>query len=301
MNRLVKNTVIILLGVALLACGANGYVIGVLYERLDDEIEKSIREYADLTPGQDAWLKEEVAAFHYWHRTTQLPRYADWARTSLLPLVTSDHVNRLNVDQIVLDGIAFSDDFNAEFPINKSPEILLSIMPDQMIQARAHVEEIYLEAGERRDKRTQEARVERQVDRMTSAFKQIGWRLSAEQKGIMTRHFEGRAIGDDDEGEDWSLWHEWVQQLFAILERKKLGQENDPANIAELKGHLAIGNRLTQHRSPETWQKNLDRFQSMIHTLLGSMTDKQKLAVEVRMLAIADILDELSQKGVEPG
>ena len=296
MNRLVKNTVIILLGIALLACGANGYVIGALYERLDNEIEQSIREYADLAPEQDAWLKKEVAAFHYWHRTTQLPRYADWARTKILPLMKSEIIDRSDVDRLVLEGFAFGDDVNAEFPIFKSPEILRSATPEQLIQARAYVDEIYKEVKERRARRTPERRVERQVDRMTSVFKQLGWRLSAEQLDIMTRHFEGRAVGDDDEGEDWSLWYEWVQELFVMLER-----QDEFVEDGSLKAHLEIYGRLSKERSPEAWQQNLDRFESMIHTLLLSITDKQMLAVEARVLAIADILDELAQKGAKPG
>ena len=296
MDRLIKNTVIILLGIALLACGANGYVISALYERLDDEIEKSIREYADLTPEQDTWLKKEVAAFHYWHRTTQLPRYSDWARAKLLPLMKSENIDRSSVDQLVLEGFAFGDDVNAEFPIFKSPEILRSATPEQMIQARAYVDEIYMEVKERRAKRTPERRAERQVERMTSIFKQLGWRLSANQLDMMTIHFKGRAVGDDDEGEDWSLWYEWVQELFVMLER-----QDEFVEDGSLKAHLEIYGRLSKERSPATWQQNLDRFESMMHALLLSITDKQKLAVEMRVLAIADILDELSRKGATPG
>jgi hypothetical protein len=287
-----KKLAIVIVSIVLLSCGANSFVIDALYERLDNEIEKTIREYADLTPEQEVWLEEEVDAFHLWHRTTQLPRYSEWIRSSFVPLIKTDVVERSGVNQLVRDGLVFNRDFNVEFPLNKSPELLLTMTPEQLDQAREHVDTIFLEAKERRDKRTPETRVRRQVKRMSNVFKQIGWRLSSEQVVIMTNRFEGRAVGDDDQGEDWSLWREWVEELFDMLERQA-----GASNMAELKAHLALGYQLEEVLTPEEWENNLSRLESMLHELLISMTDDQKLSVETRMLTIADILDELSRKG----
>lgn len=294
MGRWLKKLVIVVVSTALLSCGANSFVIGALYERLDEEIEKVFREYAELTPEQDVWLEEEVSAFHLWHRTTQLPLYSEWIRTSFIPLVKSDVIERSGVNQLVHDGLEFRRDFNAEFPLNKSPEILLTVTSEQLAQAREHVDTIFLEAKERRDKRTPEARVERQVGRMTNIFKQIGWRLSTEQVAIMTDRFEGRAVGDDDQGEDWLLWRNWVDELFEMLERQA-----GAINLDQLREHLTLGYQLEEELTPEEWENNLSRLESMLYELLISMTDDQKLSVETRILAIADILDELSSKGIE--
>jgi hypothetical protein len=297
MGRFLKKLAIVAMSIALLSCGANGFVIGALYERLDNEIEQTFREYADLTPEQEIWLEEEVSAFHFWHRTTQLPRYSAWARTSFIPLVRSNIITRSEVSHLVRDGLDFSRDFNVEFPLNKSPEILLTVSPEQLAQAREHVDTIYIEARERRDKRTPEARLQRQVDRMINAFKQIGWRLSSEQVTIMTNRFEGRAVGDDDQGEDWLLWREWAEELFCMLEQQT--RQTDVAYLSELKNHLALGYQLEEEFTPEKWENNLSRLESMLHELLISMTKKQKSSVETRMIIIAGILDELSSKGVD--
>jgi hypothetical protein len=289
-----KRLAVIAVSIVLLSCGANGFVIGALYERLDNEIEKTFREYADLTPEQEIWLEEEVSAFHLWHRRNELPRYSEWARNSFIPLIKSQELNRSDVGQLIHDGLAFRRTFNAEFPLNKSPAILLTVSPEQLTQAREHVDTIFLEAKERRDKRTPEARVRRQVDRMTNVFKQIGWRLSSEQVVLMTNRFEGRAVGDDDQGEDWTLWRNWVEELFSMLDRQA-----GVTNLAELKEHLTLGYQLEEELTPEEWKNNVSRLESMLHELLVSMTDDQKLSVETRMLAIADILDGLSIKNID--
>ena len=294
MGRWLERLAIVTVSIVLLSCGANGFVIGALYERLDNEIEKTFREYADLSPEQEIWLEQEVSAFHLWHRRNELPRYSEWARTSLIPLIKSQELNRSDVGQLINDGLAFRRAFNVEFPLNKSPEILLTVSAKQLAQAREHVDTIFLEAKERRDNRTPEARVRRQVDRMTNLFKQIGWRLSPEQVVIMTNRFEGRAVGDDDQGEDWALWRNWVDELFSMLDRQA-----GVINLAELKEHLTLGYQLEEQLTPEEWENNFSRFESMLHELLISMTDDQKLSVETRTLAIADILDDLSSQGAE--
>lgn len=293
MERWVKKLAVVAVSVVLLSCGANGFVIDALYERLDNEIEKTFREYADLTPEQELWLDVEVSAFHLWHRRNELPRYSEWVRTSFVPLIKSQELDRSGVAQLIRDGLAFRRDFNIEFPLNKSPEILLTVSPEQLAQARDHVDEIFREAKERRDKRTPEARVRRQVDRMTNIFKQIGWRLSSEQVAIMTNRFEGRAVGDDDQGEDWALWRNWVEELFSMID-----QQAGSPNLTVLKRHLALGYQLEEELTPEEWENNVSRLESMLHELLISMTDDQKLSVETRMIAIADILDDLSSKVV---
>ncbi|MDG2088006.1 MAG: DUF6279 family lipoprotein [Arenicellaceae bacterium] len=293
MGRFLRKLAIVTMSIALLSCGANGFVIGALYERLDNEIEKTFREYADLTSEQETWLEKEVSAFHLWHRRNELPRYSGWARNSFIPLIKSQELNRSDVGQLVHDGLAFRRTFNAEFPLNKSPAILLTVSPEQLIQAREHVDTIFLEAKERRDKRTPEARVQRQVDRMTNLFKQIGWRLSSEQIVLMTNRFEGWAVGDDDQGEDWALWRNWVEELFSMLD-----QQAGVTNLAALKEHLRLGYQLEEELTPEEWKNNVSRLESMLHELLVGMTDAQKLSVETRMIAIADVLDDLSSKVV---
>ncbi len=50
-----------------------------------DQAEPVLRWWADrhldLNAGQSRWLKDELRAFHTWHRRTQLPAYADLAAT----------------------------------------------------------------------------------------------------------------------------------------------------------------------------------------------------------------------------
>ena len=93
------------------------------------------------------------------------------------------------------------------------------------------------------------------------------------------------------------LWREWAEELFCMLEQQT--RQTDVAYLSELKNHLALGYQLEEELTPEEWKNNVSRLESMLHELLVSMTDDQKLSVETRMLAIADILDGLSIKNID--
>ena len=70
--------------VALLALANAGCGMGFFYNNLDRLVRWELREVLTMTPDQEAFFEAEFAALWHWHRTEELPRYADdldlWAK-----------------------------------------------------------------------------------------------------------------------------------------------------------------------------------------------------------------------------
>lgn len=68
----------------LLACVALGMVSGCatsfVYERADRLTDRWLNGYLELDPFQQETLADGLDELHQWHRSEQLPRYADWLR-----------------------------------------------------------------------------------------------------------------------------------------------------------------------------------------------------------------------------
>ena len=72
------------------------------YRGADPYTLRWLNRYADLEESQEAWVKERVRDFFAWHRTTQLPDYAQWLLNTAALLhkgpVSAAEVLALNAD-----------------------------------------------------------------------------------------------------------------------------------------------------------------------------------------------------------
>ena len=291
-RRRIKQLTVLCLCAFLSACAGNSLVLGLLYDRVDTQIINAFEAYATLTEDQQTWLRGEVANFHQWHRTTQLPAYADWLDNSVTPLVQKTEPDVVDVDAMFNDVMGFVDQLNLRFPLNRSPAILRTATDGQILEARAHVDNLVNEASEQRDDRTPEQRMEERVTSVARAFRQIGWQLNDEQRQIVRDTSVQREDQSVEESlEDWDLWYTWMQELFAMMEDR-----DAPEFVDRIKQHLLLGGKLRETRRPEAYQQDIDRFQAMAVSLLQSMESEQRLAVTERVTRIAEILRELSQQ-----
>lgn len=78
----------------LLACVALGMASGCatsfIYERADHLTDRWLNGYLELDPLQQATLANGLDQLHQWHRSEQLPRYAEWLRRAGMRLDERD-------------------------------------------------------------------------------------------------------------------------------------------------------------------------------------------------------------------
>jgi len=76
--RAPRLTLLLLLCSCLSACTNSAFVVRYAYNHADDHVISDLHGLATFTKGQRKSISRSVSHFQEWHRTTQLPKYADF-------------------------------------------------------------------------------------------------------------------------------------------------------------------------------------------------------------------------------
>jgi Family of unknown function (DUF6279) len=95
----------LLFGLVVLA--ASGCSVKFAYNNLDRLARWEVSEYVDFDERQAIYFDAEFARLMYWHRTQELPRYADWLES--LATATSEERVEATLDRVVSEAIASAE------------------------------------------------------------------------------------------------------------------------------------------------------------------------------------------------
>lgn len=204
--------------VMLLLQGCSAVRLG--YNNVDSLARWWIDQYVDLSPEQDALLRERLSRLHLWHRRAQLPEYASLARQAQKIIAgqptSSDALT-------LLDGVIRGGQVLAAQATPDIADFLLTLSPGQIERMAGQfaeknavfAREVQLADGESGQRKAQLKRVLERVEFWFGDF-------SDEQSMALRQFIEGQPIGTQ-------FWYdERLRRQREWLELARLVQRTRP-------------------------------------------------------------------------
>ena len=279
------RTAVLALVCALLAgCSATR----VVYNQLDWVVVWYLNGFFSLHEAQEAQLREAVQNNLEWHRTTQLGRYAQFARRVHGDL--DGEITREMLDGYYQAAIGFYDaalmralpDVSAFFLALDQEQI------DEFLEnLDEHNEELWEEwAGE-----TQEERAERREKQAIRGMKRVFGRLNGEQKKLIRAH-AGR-LHDVS-----AVWMESRRQWQVDFHALMSDRPQEPEFTRRLTILLLDPNREDPADYRELVAENRETMFAMTLAMIDSLSDRQRERLRQRLLRFARDFEILAAQQV---
>ena len=249
--------------------------------------------YADLEESQEAWAKERVRDFFAWHRTTQLPDYAQWLLNTAALLhkgpVSAAEVLALNAD------ITTRLDTAAMRALPDLATLALQLKPAQLSAIEAKFAEN--NAGFRKE--FLDVSIEQ---RQETRYKTVLWiaevlfgRFSAEQQALIRRASDARPLVNE-------LWlaerSSRQRDLLAALRRIQAERPPLEVVVAQLKPHAVRATgiaHIPDQVARAQAKASADHAAQLAATVVELTTPEQKQRALDKLRQWADDLTELSK------
>lgn len=242
--------------------------------------------YLDLNRAQEARAKPVLEDWFAWHRTTQLPDYAQWLATWKQRAggnVSGEEVCRWT--EVTRERVATALD-RAVAP---AAELLPAIEPAQWQHLEKRYAERLAELREEHAQPNRETRLEAALDRSIARGEEFYGPLTAAQKRLLVEGIAGQPM----EAEDWLVEREQRQkELLQSLKRAQ--QEADPARRT-----VALRETLQRYLRPgderqARWQRYGCELTARLH---NGTSAKQRQHLRERLGAWEEDLRALAAAG----
>ena len=284
---------LLLLSVLLLSGGCS---ISMLYNNADRIARWAANDYLKMDDAQEAYFTEEVRAIHYWHRTTELPLYADYL--DALPGKIDNGVDEAEVQGIFDTFYGWWEVLEAK-SLPFVTQMLLSLSDEQVARLPERFEKDNEEfAEDELDRSVEEIQAE-WTKQYADTMSRFSGRLTSEQK----RYLDAQSVRYIPQFELWAEYRErWQGDLLKLLRDGR----DDPEAFRDAFVRLSksreayYGEELTA-----VFDSNEALATEVTAWLLNNLTDKQRerfrerigeLATTFRELA-ADVPDEVPSGG----
>ena len=268
-----------------LLVSASGCSITMMYNNADRFARWAANDYIQMDDAQEAYFTAEVDAIHYWHRTNELPLYADYLDS--LPTTFDKEVSEGDVQEVFDTFYAWWEVFE-EKTLPFVTEMMLSLSDDQVARLPERLEEDNDEFAEDEfDKPLDEVQAEwrkQYVDTMT----RFSGRLTKEQKAYL----DAQSVRYVPQFELWSEYRQrWQADLMDLLRNKR----QDPQAFTE--AFIAISQNRESYYGEEltaVFDTNEKLASEVTAWLINNLTEKQRERFYERIGEMADTFRELA-------
>jgi len=275
----------------LVSCGNSKFILGPLYNRLDDQMRKEFNKLGNFDASQKREFENRLQTFHLWHRRMELPRYAD-----LLDRVSTAIVDprTKTVDEIkawTAESEDFSVSVRACHPVNYSFDLMRTLADEQVdfIERRFAREQKKNRA--RYDSRTPEERQERRYNFVLKWSGRIGLNFTTDQKALLREKLAEQISLRE---EYWGLSKQWNKEFFSIA------REQDSRQYRQrMETQLGKLWTLLERNKNEEWQFNRDLWAGFLVEFANTMNDDQRRWASTWLPKLARTLRDMSDDSVK--
>jgi hypothetical protein len=282
-----RTLVVLLLLVAL--GGPTGCATSFFYERADRLANRWVAGYVDLEASQQATLDAGLAELHAWHRSEQLPAYADWLRGLADRLgedrpFAADEIRARGGElaqhwrALAENSLPLMTGLGAELDDDQVTELLAALRKAQASERKA-LEGRSLSWQQQRQARSMARFMRRFVGRLTNGQQAAIGAWSEGLEPLRAAAFENRAG--------------WLEELAVALERR-----DDPAALLDA-AHLLFVTP-SERWSPQyaaLVERNAARTMSFMAEFLNGLEGSQRVRAVERLERLAADFEQLSRSG----
>ena len=271
-GRIGVVAVVVALCVLINACTTSKYVVGPLYNRVDDQIRKEFNKLGKWTQVQQQAFEPIVQGFHTWHRQHELPRYADllsrFSRELQQTDITGNDIDSGVTREWLGDIEMFTRNARDCYPANFATELMREATDAQVDFIKARFQRERKRNWKRYSALTHPERAKDRTDKVARYAGFIGLDFTASQLQQLEQGF----LGSISLRREYYQYSEvWVQQLFALAERRQ-----QPDFSQAMQQHLDKLWRLIETRRPEQVEANREHWSAFIATFLNSLDREQQ-------------------------
>lgn len=275
---------------ALMLLAASGCSIKMLYNNADRFARWAVNDYIQMTDEQEAYFVAEADALHYWHRTRELPLYADYLES--LPAKIDREVDEDGIQEIFDTLYGWWEVVEAK-TLPMVTEMLLSLTDEQVARLPERLAEDNEKWSEDESGKSLEEVQESWQKEYGDTMSRFSGRLSREQKAYL----EAQSVRYIPQFELWAEYrNRWQGDLLVLLHEKR----RDPEQFAEAFAVLSedreryYGEELTA-----VFDANEALATEITAWLLNNLTDRQRERFQEKLGELATAFRELAAEAPE--
>jgi len=272
-----------LLTILLLAsCSNSKFVLGPLYNRLDDQMRKEFNKLGKFNDSQKSEFENRLQTFHIWHRRSELPRYADLLDVIEVSISTPKPTTIEDVTQ----WLAVAEDFSVAarrcHPVNFSFDLMKTLADNQVdFIERRFAREQKLNQDKYRA-RSREERLDRRYKFVIKWAGRIGLKFTAEQKTLLKNSLAKQV---SLRNQYWALSAKWNREFFNIA-RQQSAPDYDERMVKQLDKLWT----LLESNHQRQWQANRDLWSEFTVEFANSMNTSQREWADAWLPKLANTL-----------
>ncbi len=280
MSQLIKAVTIFCL-----LASASGCSIKMMYNNADRFARWAVNDYIQMDDAQEAYFTAEVDAIHYWHRTSELPLYADYLDS--LPTTFDKELEESDVQDVFDTFYAWWEVFEAK-TLPFVTEMMLSLSDEQVARLPERLDEDNEKFFEDEfDKPLDEVQADWRKE-YADAISRFSGRLTKEQKAYL----EDQSVRYVPQFELWAEYRaRWQADLMDLL----LTKRQDPEAFTE--AFIAISKSRESYYGEEltaVFDTNEKLASEVTAWLINNLTVKQRERFYERIGEMAQVFRELA-------
>lgn len=212
--RYAKYLTLFFLCLFCVSCINSKWLLSIFYNRLDNKVLSEVTAYADFNKEQTQEIKDRAKRFHHWHRTTQLPRYAEFIQTVAKEITSEQGLDFSQIEFWAKEIEQMVADTNNCHPMMFSFGLMKSLDDTQVGQVKERMIEQYTERRERYNGQSQEERKSKRLKKTLAWLKRFKFDLDAEELTLLNDSFASQM---DLSEQAFSLWKDWDDHFYELL------------------------------------------------------------------------------------
>ena len=264
---------------------ASGCSIKMMYNNADRIARWAVNDYIQMDDDQEAYFTVEVKAIHYWHRTEELPRYADYLQS--LPASIDSGVDEDEVQDLFDSLYSWWEALEAR-AMPMMTEMLLSLSDEQIERLPGRLDDDNEEFEEDEDDRPLDEVQAEWMQSYAAVMSRFTGRLSKEQKAYL----EAQSVRYVPQFGLWADYRQrWQADLMALINDGR----DDPELFAD-RLVVLMDSRESYYGEELTgvFETNEQLAREVTAWLLNNLTVKQRERFYTRIGEMAETFRELA-------
>lgn len=275
----------------LVSCGNSKFILGPLYNRLDDQMRKEFNKLGDFDGSQNREFEKRLQTFHLWNRRVELPRYA-----ALLDEVSAAIADpRTKTLDEIKAWTSQSEDFSVSVrrchPVNFSYDLMRTLSDEQVDFIDRRFAREQRKNQVRYKERTAAERQDRRYNFVIKWSGRIGLDFTTDQKALLRQKLEEQISLRE---EYWGLSKLWNIEFFIIAR-----EQNSPQYTQRMEEHLGKLWTLLERNRNEQWQFNRDLWAGFLVEFTNTMNNDQRRWAKSWLPKLARTLRDMSNDSVK--
>lgn len=280
---------LLLLSFTLIISGCtSALAVGTAYDAAIGQFRKTLLGYADFNVAQEKQIKTRIAAFHQWHRSSQLPKYQTLLTQISDSLNTPSQVTRDEIKNWSESFSGLTTELSTCSPVNQSGRFLRNLTDRQVRQINKEIRDRHIERVSEYQSQTP---LQRRNERRKTIEKwagRAGLKLNEAQKSLIKTTLQNQISLSPQRQ---ALWQQWSDRFV-----EKLHRRNNDTFTAEVNQHIEALWTLTSRNYPAEWQQSVTLWEDFTFEFIQLMDETQVTTLTKKIDSLAAALEKIYSK-----